>query len=787
MSEVMSPLGQAPAPATGPGDALSLPPNMMPRRPPIADDSLGEPQQVEPDRKPLLRQSIVERIAWDMGLKNIAEELEEQYRNEIAATAKREYKIDDDTRLEWKTQYRDWLKFALQVAEQKTYPWPNASNVIFPLITQASLQFNARSYPAIVMGKNVVKGTVIGDDRGTPQTNPQTGQPMPGPDGKPLWVIPPGAKQARADKIGRHMSWQLLHEQPEWEEQTDRLLIVISICGTMFRKSYFDPARHRNVSETVDALRIVVNYNARSFDDCARISEEIDLYPWEIETNIRSGLWLDYGDGAKSYGRNTEGPHAGTTDDQEPVTFVEQHRRYDIDDDGYEEPVIVTFARDSGKLARITLGFDEDGVEATRDGEIQSIAPIKYYTKYGFIPNPDGGVYDIGFGKLLFPLNASINTSINQLFDAGHLQIAGGGFIGGGASMNTGSVRFMTGEWKVINTQGRALRENLVPMQFPGPNAVLMALLEFLTGAAKDIASINEVLDGKIPGANVPGILGLALIQQGLKVFNAIFKRVHRSLRQEFEKLFRLNRMYLADTVGYRIGSEYFTINRADYARASGVEPVSDPEMVTDTQQMAQANFLLQFIGDPFFDQREIRLRAVQAAAIQQVDKLIAPVAPPNAELVAKMAELDLAQQQVAAEKQMVNLRGEELRIRAAHQEAELAVRRGKDKAAEIRELTQAILNLANAKKADSEVDQNWYSLQLQNLRHQIDILNAIAPEPGPDGDSTGKAVSDIAAPTSDGGGGSPGMPPGVNAIPSVGLPSVAPPSPNAGVPAVPA
>ena len=37
--------------------------------------------------------------------------------------------------------------------------------------------------------------------------------------------------------------------------------------------------------------------------------------------------------------------------------------------------------------------------------------------------------------------------------------------------------------------------------------------------------------------------------------------------------------------------------------------------MVTDTQQMAQANFLLQFVGDPFFDGREIRLRRAAGGA----------------------------------------------------------------------------------------------------------------------------------------------------------------------------
>ena len=200
------------------------------------------------------------------------------------------------------------------------------------------------------------------------------------------------------------MSWQLLTEMPEWEDQTDRLLILVAIAGTMFRKNYFDPGEGRNVSETVDALRLCVNYKAKSFDVAPRYSEEIDLYPWQIESNIRAGLFLDHGD--NGYGSNMD---AGD-DEQAPITFIEQHRRWDLDEDGYDEPVIVTFARDSGRLARVMPGFDDEGVEATDDGRVERIKPVRYYTKYGFVPSPDGGVYDVGFGSLLYPLNASINT-----------------------------------------------------------------------------------------------------------------------------------------------------------------------------------------------------------------------------------------------------------------------------------------------------------------------------------------------------------------------------------------
>lgn len=76
------------------------------------------------------------------------------------------------------------------------------------------------------------------------------------------------------------------------------------------------------------------------------------------------------------------------------------------------------------------------------NGKIVSIEAIQYYTKYGFIPNPDGGFYDIGFGRLLGPLNNSANTIINQLVDAGSLSNLQAGFIGKGLRIKMGESRF---------------------------------------------------------------------------------------------------------------------------------------------------------------------------------------------------------------------------------------------------------------------------------------------------------------------------------------------------------
>ena len=486
---------------------------------------------------------------WIMTV-NIAEELDDTELGDIGMRVQREYEIDDGTRSEWKDRYRRWMDRALQIIEPKTYPWPGASNVLFPLMTTASVQFAARAYPAIVMGRNVVKGVVVGADKDD-------------------------AKKLRAERVGGYMSWQILDEMEDWESDTDKLLHVLPIVGCMFRKTYFDPGTQQNVSELVSALRVCVNYHAKSFSRVPRITEEIDLYPIEIEENIRSGKFLDH-----DYA--LEGMTDGNDEDA-PVEFLEQHRRMDLDNDGYAEPYIVTVLKQTGRVARIVADYDMDGVMFGPEHRVRRINPVTYYTKYDFIPNFDGGIYGIGFGHLLYPINEAINSTLNQMLDAGHLANTGGGFIGSGISMSAGSVRFQPGEYKTVNSTGPDLKSNIVPLPFAEPSAVLFQLLGFLVEAGKDVAAIKDILMGNQPAGNVPATTVLALIEQGMQVFSAIYKRVHRSLKSEYSKLYRLNRLYMDETAKFRKGDEWMEVSRSDFADGAGVEtwarklPISVP------------------------------------------------------------------------------------------------------------------------------------------------------------------------------------------------------------------
>lgn len=577
---------------------------------------------------------------------NIAGEIDAGRLVEIGMNAVDEYKIDLESRSNWETDAKNALKLALQRADQKSSPWPNASNVILPIMSEAADQFAARAYPAIVADRNVVKGMIYGSDEGIPATGPD-GTPLVDPmSGQPQWQVPPGAKQKRADRIGEHMSWQLLEEQPEWEEDTDKMMHVLPIVGCAFRKSYFDSNLRRNSSVFVSALDVVVNYWAKSLATAPRISEILKLYPHEIEEMKRSGHFLE----TFEVGQAAD----GGMDKDHPHTFIEQHRRLDLDDDGYAEPYIVTVHLETFRVARIAPRYDLEGIIVAQDSMLHGprvirINPIDYYTKYDFIPNKEGGIYGQGFGQLLRPINEASNTVLNQIIDAATLANNGGGFIGKGLSLHTGVLRRTMGEWTVVNAAGGDIRNAVVPLQHKEPSSVLFQVLGFLHEQAKSVSSIKDVMSGDIKAQTMSPTVFMALVEQGLKMFTSIWKRIHRSLKSELDKLYRLNRIYLEEQRTYRVGDQWKEVSREDYATGSGVEPVSDKNMVADVQKLARAEFLSNLKDDARLDGKEILRRMFEAAGIPDIDKIIKQQEDTNPELLMRIGELELRQMSAKA------------------------------------------------------------------------------------------------------------------------------------------
>ena len=355
--------------------------------------------------------------------KNLCDKFTEEELRKVGAEVVQSYKIDKQSRKGWEEKMEDATKLALQLVEEKTSPWEGAANVKFPLLTIAALQFQSRAYPSLIKAPDLVKYRVQGKDD--------------------------GAKSARAHRVSRHMSYQLLEQDESWEEDQDKAFLAIPILGCVFKKSYYDVVKGHNLSRLVLPKNLVVHYYAKSIEDCERKTEVFELYARQIRERELHGIFKEHEYGpAEEKGDNKEvdkrqGLTPPLSDKNRPRTFLEQHCYFDFDGDGYKEPYVVTVDEATMKVARIVhriktitteqalkikdiqarmkalgegiqqpqdpnnpspqevaqiqqieqvlLGMQEEvKVLSEQKPKILSIEPVEYYTKYPFIPSPDG-------------------------------------------------------------------------------------------------------------------------------------------------------------------------------------------------------------------------------------------------------------------------------------------------------------------------------------------------------------------------------------------------------------
>lgn len=549
---------------------------------------------------------------------NIADMMDDEELSSLGFTLMNDINLDLNSRIEWEERNEKANKLALQVVERKTFPWPGASNVKFPLITIAAMQYHSRAYPALISNNEVVKCKVYGKDDD-------------------------GEMHKRADRVSRHMTYQLMEEDEGWEENTDKTLLVQAISGTAIKKSYFDPVKGHNVCELVLPNDFVVNYYTKSISESPRVSHRILLSSNDLHERQVRGLFLKIDDQPPATNptqsmltnarEDAQGVRMPTGDPDTPYEFFETHFWHDFDEDGYKEPYIAYIRRDTGKIYRIVARYFEDSIEYY-NGEIIRIKPEQYFTKYGFVPSPDGGFYDLGFGVLLGPTNDSVNTIVNQLIDAGTMSVTGGGFLGRGVKIKGGDYTFKPHEWKRVDSTGDDLRANIFPLPIREPNAVSFQLLQLLINYGERIAGATDIMTGVSPGQNTPAETSRNTMEQGMKVFNGIYKRTWRAMKEEFQKLYRLNQLYLpSEPVEFEYNNELSFVLPDDYSMDMKlVKPAADPNVVSDSQRQMQAQAVLQLATSTGgFNMYEVQKRYLDSLKVYAIDQILPDPKGPNA------------------------------------------------------------------------------------------------------------------------------------------------------------
>ena len=617
---------------------------------------------------------------------NIAELLDGKELAKIGGEVVADFDADMESRRQWEAKQKEAMALASQITEDKNHPWPGAANVKFPLLTEAAVQFNSRIYPALLPTIDLVKARVVGFDHN-------------------------GAKMNQAIRVSKHMTWQLTEEMEEWEEDMDRALLGLPINGCFFKKTYFDANIERNRSEAISAMDFVLDYFAKTVEDAHRKTHVLYYTENEYRKGVLSGIFLDEDLGQPTVedeervGKEGESPST-RNDAAARYTFLEQHTYRDLDEDGLAEPYIFTVDKHTQKVIRIVAGFDIDDVIVDSQRKIIDVPQIQYFTKYGFIPNPDGGVYDIGFGQLLSPMNKTVDTLINQLLDAGTLSNMQAGFLARGVRLRGGMTKFQPGEWKTVDSRGDDLRKGVFPLPVREPSNVLFQLLGLMINTGQRLASTIDSMVGENPGQNQKATTTLAVLEQGQKVFNGIYKRLHRSFKKELKKLYKLNSMHLPaqsylNVLDMPISSDQAEmIRRDDYDEQNvNVVPAADSNIASQQQKLMKAQALMELLPLGTVNPVEATRRVLEAEEQPAIEQLmdVGPRQPSPDEIKLQQENVDMAHRHqlewAQFSMELLQLEQEELKTRA-----------------------EVILNLAKAEGEEMGAQIDQYKAQLDQL-----------------------------------------------------------------------
>lgn len=598
------------------------------------------------------------------------------------------------------TQRFTKLKEIMRLVNQDDYLYGEIdgtpSPYIVPLLTASAINFNSIAYPAILNDGQPVKCGFYGKDEGRMVTKlipaPQT---LGGPLVQQQQVlVDVGIKGEMATQYSQFASWQVMHDIKHWKEELDKMLMMIPNIGCLFKKVY-PSGLHQNVqSDLILPFQLIVHPSVKNLESAPRISQVIEYYPHECEAFIKSGEWFEDIDIEQFTAEpldkllDNRANNNDSVDKDAARIFIEQHRRYDLDNDGYAEPVIVLVEKDSGTVCKVESNFLKSTARRGKDGKIIYAEPIQYFIKFGFFRDPAGSIYDIGFGQIFYEQVNAINSATNMLLDSAHRSNLHTGLIGkGGVRMQGGTLTLKEGSYMFIESYGGNLKDNIVELEAKEPSQTLFALLGFMKDYVEKSTSQSDVMAGQ-NASNTTATGTLGLIEQGVQQYKAILHRLRDSLDQE------LNIMLKFNTIAFKKPNP-FDMNFEDPIWSSEIfyiNPSFDINNLTSSIRLAKIQILIDLFNTGVgqsMNRMEVAKEAIDSLDIEKPQRFLEPNPPTTAE-----QQLQMGEQQ----KQMMELKV--LYMKEQNRKIELGIKHfeatGKD-----------ILNRAKAQKAVNEINPN--------------------------------------------------------------------------------
>lgn len=490
-----------------------------------------------------------------------------------------ESQIDTDlqSRSDWERTYREGLKLLGLHMETRTEPWPGACGVFHPLITEACVRFQAELSTETFPASGPVRTKIIGKET--------------------------VEKKQAAMRVEEDMNHQLTDVMQEYRAEHERMLWNLPMTGSAFKKVYYDDTLGRQVSMFVPAEEIILPYGATDLQSCNRLTHRFRKTKVDLERLQTAGFYRTVdvqeqspGTTDVQEGKDKESGNTALNDVRPELyevhldlvlnDYVPSDVPVDIDDADLIRPYVLTFVKGQSIALALRRNWREEDPLALKR---------QHFVHYQYVPG--FGAYGFGLFHLVGGYAHSATSILRQLVDAGTLANLPAGYKTTGLRVKGDSAPLRPGEFRDVDVGSGTIKDNILPLPFKEPSAVLSGLLDKIIEDGRRLAATADVNIADM-SANAPVGTTLALLERTLKPLTAVQARCHYTLKQELALLAGIIRDYKsAEGYDHEPETGERSARREDFAMVD-ILPVSDPNAATLSQRVVQYQAALQMSKD---------------------------------------------------------------------------------------------------------------------------------------------------------------------------------------------
>ena len=532
----------------------------------------------------------------DAFYENLAETLDEETLSSIGLQIYENFEADKSSRSEWESMFERGFDLLGLKLEETTEPFEGAATAVHPLLIESAVKFQSRASQELFPASGPVKAQVLGDVT--------------------------ESRQRQATRVQNFMNYQLTEQMPEYFDEFERMLFHLPLIGSAFKKIYYDASIQRPVSEFIPIDQFYVSYYATDLRQADRYTHILYRSPIEMDRQIAAGMYaeIDLPDPyLPDQSALTEkmdsvlGLSPSSSSDMQYV-LLEQHCYLDLEDLGVSAPYIVTIEESTQRVLSIRRNWNEDD---------KTMQKKMFFTHYRFVPG--FGFYGLGLIHFLGNITMSATAAMRSLIDAGQFANLPGGFKAKGVRIVGDNDPIAPGEFKEVEATGMDLNKSIISLPYKEPSQTLYQMLTFLSGAGQKFADTTEqvITEGSNYG---PVGTTMALLEASSKFFSAIHKRLHKSQKDEFRILARINQESLPQEYPYDVPGVSETIFRDDFDGRVDIIPVSDPNIPSSAHRLMMTQMAMQLAQTAppgMFNMEELNRTLLSAANIPNIDRIL--------------------------------------------------------------------------------------------------------------------------------------------------------------------